>query len=122
MNKRGLIKKKGLSTIIVTLILIVISLAAIGVFWLIISNVIKGGSEQIGLDRFIVDAEIKNVGTDNNTNNVSLVFKRKAGSGDMTGIKFVFTDGFNTEIVSEEFALKELEERRFTFHLTKLLV
>ena len=114
--------KKGLSTIIVSLILIVISLAAIGVFWLIINNVIKGGSEQIGLDRFIVDAEIKNVGTDNSSNNVSLTFKRKAGAGEMTGIKFVFTDGFNTEIATEEFTLKELEEKRFVFHLTKLLV
>jgi len=114
--------KRGLSLIITTLILIVLALVAVGIIWFVVKNVISGGTKGIAIGKFIVDAEIKNVDIDNSTNNVSLTVKRKPGIGNISGIKFIFYDGTNSEIITEEITLKELESRRFYFHLINLNV
>ncbi len=110
-------KKRRLSTIVMTMILIVISLAAVGIFWIVIRNVVKGGTEQVGLGKFTVDADIKNVNVDNSSNNVSFTVQRNAGEGEVSGIKFIFSNETGTEIITEDFALKELEPKKFIFHL-----
>ena len=38
--------KRGLSTIVVTLILIVLSLVAVGVVWVVVSNLLNTGTQQ----------------------------------------------------------------------------
>ncbi len=110
-------KKRGLSTIVMTMILIVISLVAVGIFWIVIRNVVKGGTEQVGLGKFTVDADIKNVNVDNSSNNVSFTVQRNAGEGEVSGIKFIFSNETGTETITENIVLKELEPKRFIFHL-----
>ncbi|MDD5012555.1 MAG: LamG domain-containing protein [Candidatus Nanoarchaeia archaeon] len=109
--------KKGLSTIIITLILILVSLVAIGIFWVVINNLIKSGTEGIGLGRLTLNAEIKSVSIDNSSNNVTLTVERKVGAGEMTGIKFIFYSDTDTEIITEDIELEQLKEAQFTFHL-----
>jgi len=119
MQKRG---KKGLSTIVITLIIILISLVAVGIIWVVVRNVIQSGTEGIALGQFTLGADIINVNVDNSSNNVGLSVKRSAGEGEITGIKFIFSDEADSEIITEKIALGKLEEKRFTFHLTKLTV
>ena len=38
--------KRGLSTIVVTLILIVLSLVAVGVVWVVVSNLLNTGTQR----------------------------------------------------------------------------
>ena len=64
MQKRGVfvnsilskIKKKGLSTIVITLIIILISLVAVGIIWVVVRNVIQTGTEQVALGQFTLGA------------------------------------------------------------------
>ena len=93
--------KRGLSLIVTTLILVVLVLVAIGIIWYVIRNVISGGTEEIAIGKFLVDADIQNVDIDNSTNNVSLTVKRNPGRGDVSGMKFIFYDGVNSEIMTE---------------------
>jgi parallel beta-helix repeat protein len=118
MKKEGIISKRGLSTVIVTLIIILISLVAIGIFWVVINNLIKGSSENIGLGKITLSAEIKGVNVDNSSNNVTLSVKRNVGEGELTGIKFVFYNNSNTEVITENVELEQLAERRFVLHLS----
>ena len=119
MQKRG---KKGLSTIVITLIIILISLVAVGIIWVVVRNVIQSGTEGIALGQFTLGADIINVNVDNSSNNVSLSVKRSSGEGEITGIKFIFSDDTDSEIITEKISMSKLEEKRFTFHLTKLTV
>jgi uncharacterized protein (UPF0333 family) len=114
--------KRGLSLIITTLILILLVLVAVGIIWYVIRNVISGGTEAIALGKFIADAEIKNVNIDNSTNDVDLSVKRNPGKAEITGMKFVFYDGANSEIMTREIPIKELELKGFSFHLIDLNV
>jgi len=86
-------KKKGLSTVVTTLIIILLVLVAIGIIWVVISNVITQGSEQIFLDKFTMDLDLKNVNANNGSNTVTMDVKRNAGKGDLYGLKFIFNDG-----------------------------
>ncbi|MCH7902585.1 hypothetical protein IIC68_02415 [archaeon] len=45
---------------------------------------------------------------------------RNSGKGNVTGIKFIFFDGKNSEIVERKVSLKELEQMVFNFTLNKL--
>jgi len=116
------IKKRGLSTIVVTLIIILISLVAVGIIWVVVRNVIQTGTEQVALGQFTLDAKIKDVGTDNSSNNVTLTVRRNAGAGEFSKINFVFSDGKDSEVITEAVSLNQLEERRFILHLIKLNV
>ncbi len=115
-------QKRGLSTIIITLILIVVSLVAVAIFWVVVRNLLQTGTEGIGLGRYTLSANIKNVNLDNSTNNVSLTVERNPGQGEISGVEFIFSDGTDSEVVKETVSMKELESRKFYFHLTKLNV
>lgn len=53
--------KRGLSTVIATLILILMSIVAIGIIWAVISSFIKKASEDVSLDKFDLDMQSKGV-------------------------------------------------------------
>jgi hypothetical protein len=114
MQKR---ERKGLSTIIVTLILILVSLVAVGIIWVVVRNIIQTGTEGVGLSQFSLSAKILDVSVDNSSNNVSLTVKRNAGEGELEGISFVFSSGENNEVITRNVSLKELEQMKFYFHL-----
>jgi hypothetical protein len=110
--------RSGLSTTIVTLILILVSLVAVGVIWVVVRNVIQTGTEGVGLSQFSLSAKILDVSIDNSSNNVSLTVKRNAGKGNLTGISFVFSNSnVDTEVITRNVSLKELEQMNFIFHL-----
>ena len=56
-----IISKQGLSDVVTTLIIILISLVAIGLVWVVVQNVLQEGSEQVGLGEFTLDLQIKSV-------------------------------------------------------------
>ena len=107
-----------MSTIIVTLIIILISLVAVGILWVVVGNILKNNSEQVSLGKLTVNTQIQNVNIYNNSNNVSLSVKRNSGAGTMSGIKFVFTNGTSTEVSTQNLSMNELDTRIFNFHLT----
>jgi hypothetical protein len=110
-------KKKGLSTVIITLILIVISLVAIGAVWLVVSNLLKGQSENVGTDKLTFSANIERVTLQDSVNNASITVERKVGAGDMKGMKFYFYNSTSVEVRTEYVAINELVSRKFSFNL-----
>lgn len=116
-----MISKKGLSTVVTTLIIILLVLVAIGIVWVVIANLVQEGSEQIFLDKFTTDLKIKSVlNVDNSSNSLDVDVKRNVGKGDLAGIKFIFNDGQNSEIVENFTIIDELGEKRFHFILSAL--
>lgn len=108
--------KRGLSTIVTTLIIILVAIVAIGIIWYVMSNILTGSSEEISLGKFTVDMQIKNVNVDETANNISLNVKRNPGKGDLTGIKFIFNDGTNSQTFEvTNIVLNELGELFFSF-------
>ena len=82
--------KRGLSTIVATLIIILLVLVAVGLIWVVVRNVIQDSAEQVQLGRFTLDLSIEQVQL--NENQVSVKLKRNAGDGDFVALKFVVDD------------------------------
>jgi predicted esterase len=114
MQKKG---NKGLSTIVVTLIMIVLALVAVGMVWVVVSNLLKGQSDQIAFDTLNFEAGITSLSLDNSTNNFSIAVERKVGEANFVGMKFYFYNETGTEVMTEYFSLGELGQKRFSFHL-----
>jgi len=110
--------KRGLSEVITTLIIIVISLIAIGLVWAVAQQIISEETEDISLAGFKINIKILRVEIDGNNINVNT--KRNVGQGNLIGIKFIFSDEKNTEAKERTFSLKELESKAFDFTLDDL--
>ncbi len=86
--------KKGLSTVVTTLIIILLVLVAIGLIWVVIRTAIEGGADEIDLGTkcLSVDVRATSVGCwDSGSGflcNVSL--SKKRGSEEIGGVKVIF--------------------------------
>ena len=110
--------KRGLSTIVATLIIILLVLVAVGIIWVVIRNVIQEGSEQISLGKFTLDLQIEQVQI--GENQIEVKIKRNAGAGEFVAIKFVIDDGITTEVIEKNVSLKELEMKTFVLDLQSI--
>ncbi|MCX6749251.1 MAG: hypothetical protein NTW17_00705 [Candidatus Pacearchaeota archaeon] len=112
-------EKRGLSTIVATLIIILLTLVAVGVIWVVVQNLLRSGAEQIELGTYTLDLEIKSVQIEGE-NVVVVIVKRNAGEGEFVGMNFIFSNGTDSEIIRENASLDQLDTRTFTLTLTKI--
>ena len=129
-------KKRGISRIFLTIIILLI--VAIGIVLSliqnqeVIQNFISGDVKEIEASSSTIDLKIENVLVESDEN-VSVTVKRNSGGRDSfeiidgevyriveIGIKFVFSDGKNSEIHERNIKLKELEIKSFIFILNTL--
>jgi len=99
MRKR--MNKKGLSTVVTTLIMILLVLVAIGVVWAVVNNLLQTGADQFDTNSqcLLVNVEATSVVCSDPTA-CSVTLKRAAGGDDIGGVKMAFTDGTNTNVVT----------------------
>ncbi len=110
-----IMRKKGLSEVVITIILILLMLVAVGVVWIVIRNVISEGGEQVSLGMLTLNLEIENVQV--NSGSIDVRVKRNAGKGDLAGINFIISDGVNTEVIKKETTMGELETVNFNLDI-----
>jgi len=110
--------KRGVSEVILTIIMVVLSLAAVVVIWAIVNNILSESAESINLESLTLDMKIQSVKIEDE--NITVNVKRNVGKGNLTGILFVFFDGKNSESQEIEISLKELQTMTFTFTLNEL--
>jgi len=86
--------KRGLSTIVVTLIIVLLSLVAVGVVWVVVRNLITTGSNNVDISSKClgVDVEITKVNCSGTTTSICDVQLSRTGTGTdaIAGVKLVF--------------------------------
>ena len=113
-------QKKGLSTVVVSLILILLTLVAIGIIWVVIKNILSKGTDEIALGKFTLDLKINknSLIVDPIDGSVKINVKRNPGAGDLVGLKFIGSDGTNSKVIEKKGTafpgLEELDEKQFT--------
>ena len=111
--------RKGVSEVVVGLFLILLAFVSVAIVSLVISNIIQTESEKVSLKSFFVDLDLQSVKTLED-GGISINVKRNPGEGDLTGIKFIFSDGTNTKVLEKEANLNELEQGTYTFSSEEL--
>ncbi len=103
--------KRGISGIVVALILILLSLVAAGIVWAVIKNILTKETEEISLGKFLIDLEIEKAYFGGN--GIIVNIKRNVGGGDLTGINFIVSDGENSKVIKRKINLQELGKSNF---------
>jgi len=115
--KRG--DKKGLSTIIATLLIILLVLVAAGIIWVVVKKVISKNSELVAFESTTVDLEIISVTQPKNpaTGNIistKVKVRRNPGEGEIVGLIFSITNKNGESYVFEKNeSIKQLEVKLF---------
>src|SRR3989344_3645332 len=114
-NKNFVRNQRGLSAIIVTLILILLSIVAVGIVWVVVTNILKSNTENVssGVGQLSLNLELQNV-LIRDTGEIDVIVKRNAGEGDLSGINFIVSDGKNSDVIEKPETLNELETKTFT--------
>jgi hypothetical protein len=91
-------KKRGLSTVVTTLIIILLVLVDIGTVWAVVHKVIQGGVETTGssfncLEIDVTANSISGCVFGGGDYTCKVTFTRKAGGGEIAGLKVIFYDG-----------------------------
>ena len=107
--------KRGLSTLIVIIILLALVMVAVGAVWTVVSGIISKSTEDISSKNFAINTEIKSASVIND--NVNVFIKRGSGKGNLTGVRFIFFDGTKSKTIDDKSGLGELEEKKFIFSL-----
>lgn len=84
----GIQNRKGLSAIIATLLIILLTLVAVGIIWVVIRNVIQGGAESIDLSSKCIAVELNAVTvTDLGSGLYNVTLRRGSDSQGDIGVK-----------------------------------
>ena len=112
--KRLMKNQKGLSAVVTNLIIILLVIVAVGIIWVVISNLIDQTSGDINLSSLTETLEIKKVLTEGS--NVNVQVQRTSGDGNLSGIKFIVYDSNGDSQSFEEDAstMKELDTKTFS--------
>jgi len=116
--------KKGLSTIVATLLIILLTLVAVGIIAVVVNSFIKGGSDQVELSAKCLESTVvatKVVNTtplvdsiNYNSTNYSVTLSRTEGEDVIGGVKLAFTTDEGSEnnvrtILASQYPLPVLE-------------
>ena len=102
-------KKRGLSTVVTTLIIILLVLVAIGIVWVVVRNIIQSGVEGVELSAKCLNVDVKATAVVNTSaTDYDVTLTRTASGEEIAGVKLVFfnaTGGSSSVIdVSENIA------------------
>lgn len=112
--------RRGISNIIATLLLVLLTLALLSILWVIIRNVTSSAGEGISLGGLTLNLKIQ--GADVGQNNISVLVQRQSGEGDLSGINFVAYDGNVYEIVKVNTTLDVYEGREFILFVDEVIL
>jgi flagellin-like protein len=129
LNKRGknhrffpynfsIKNRRGISTIIATLLLILLTIVLIGILWVVIRNVTSSASAGINLGGLTLDLKIQAANVIQS--NLSVVVQRQTGAGDLTGVNFILYDGQTYENIKQNANLSVYEGKDFIFSVSQI--
>ena len=85
--------KKGISIVVVSLIMVIIVLGAVSIVWLIVNDIVGGSSEQINLGTKCLEVDVKATKLDCTTPGVcDVTIERNPGGDAIGGVKLIFTN------------------------------
>ena len=88
---------RGLSEVVSTLIIILLVLVAIGIVWLVVSNVLESGAQQTDISAKCLAVDVKATAVNCAAGTCAVTYKRSSGGDDINGIIIVLSNGTESE-------------------------
>ena len=107
--------KKGLSAIVGTLLVVLLTIAAVGIVWAVLRGTIQSNTDQIDFSKFTLSMDIVAAQYDSDTGASSVTVQRNAGDGNLYGLSFIFSNATENNVVERIVTLDQLDKQTFTF-------
>jgi len=126
LNRTSLraIRKRGLSNIVGTVLIVLLGLAAVGIIWAILSPILSEGGEGIGTQSSLIGVRYAILDLEATEEKATFLVERKAGSSVVAGFVTVVTDTTGKKARIDDHALESvsaLEAVKSKFSVTRYL-
>lgn len=113
--------KGGMSSIVTTLLIILLSMVAIGIVWGVVLNILRSQEQETttSLGQAFVNLEIRNVDLKPN-GDVELIVERNIGAADLNAINFVISDGKKSKVIKRNTNLTESSAQIFLLNYSEI--
>ncbi len=112
------VQKRGLSSVVITLIIVLLALVALGIIWGVIREVITKYSKPVSA--FTLSLDLKILNAYRSSNQILVNVERRPGPGEIVGLAFALKNGSGSELIKVDTSLGELESKDFTLTPTQL--
>lgn len=113
-------QKRGLSSVVTTVIIIAITIVAILIVWGVVRSIMDTSTRQISLARITVDVQTDSANVNFTSGIATVRVTRNTGSGNVTGIKIMVDDGKTVEVFDRRFTMfNEGSSKTFTINLSE---
>lgn len=117
--KKMVLNRRGLSEVVTTVLIILVVLAALVLIWAAVRPLLNKASSDIGGsgDCLVLDLETVSCTLDSEQVGsivANVVVKRGATEGDLTGVRFVFSDGSNSVTRDNDVPPAVLESKTYS--------
>jgi len=107
--------KRGLSAIVATLLIILLTLIAVGIIWTVVRNFVESGSEDVDINARCLGIDVRpieSVGVIGESGNYSITLERKSGGGEIDGVVInIFNSTESSGVIDFGTALTELDSK-----------
>ncbi|MBU0957738.1 MAG: hypothetical protein KKF56_02915 [Nanoarchaeota archaeon] len=105
--------KRGISAVVTTVLIILISIAAIILVWYLYKSFIGDSLHKLAPDLLTVDMKIQAVVVNGGRDITGVVVERDAGKGSVVGMKIILGDAENNNVISIDEGISTLERKSF---------
>jgi len=107
--------KRGLSAVVVTLIMILLGVVVAGIIWVVVQNVVESGTGQIGLTAkcMEINIEIESAACNINGTSCNVTLERKAGGDELGGVDLSYSNPTSGKSIEHDEELGVNEKQTF---------
>ena len=115
----GFENKRGLSEVVTTLIIILLVLVAIGIIWVVVSNILQTGTQQTEINAKCLQIDLRaTAATCDGVSLCNVTYHRGQGGDAIDGIKIVLGNGQNSETTDVSGNVAPLDTRTASVNYT----
>ena len=106
LRRLQMVSKRGLSAVVITLIMILLALVVAGIIWVVVNNLAEQGSEQIENSARCLESRVEVTDVDcdwssgDSFNTCDVTVKRSQGTDEIAGVKIILADDSGQQIVN----------------------
>jgi len=113
---------KGVSEVVATLLIVLLVLVTASIVWVVVRGAINSGTSDINVNELklylsVNDAYITNESGQNVT---KVVVSRDVSEGDLTGVRFIFSDSLDSYSVDRKTPITPAGRKTFTFNASEI--
>ena len=110
--------KRGISGIVVTVLLVLLAIGALIILWFVILSFINSSTDQISKGINLINLDIVDGSASINEKLIQLKISRNKNEGNLTGFRIIFYDsGGNSDHIDFDESIKELETLNYNLNI-----